>query len=197
MATHTKCLRAAGLLALTIVFAAAFSNRARADDLGRIRPESRVLSAAMVMASGRSATFRSLVERIEQSDVIVYLTCERFDASTLSGRTALAAAQPGVRYLRVQIRCQQSDQALAAIIGHELQHVVEIASTASVVDEPSFARLFSTIGFPTCRSPRVEQFETMAALHTGERVRWELSHYVDLSALASDHTARRVAASAD
>ena len=197
MATHTKCLRAVGALLLAIVFVTAFPNRAHADDLQRIRTESPVLSTVMATAFDRSATFRLLVERIERSDVIVYLTCERFGTSTLSGRTALTAAQPGVRYLRVQIRCQQSDLALVAIVAHELQHVAEIASTASVVDHRSFARLFSEIGFATCRSPWSEQFETMAALRTGERVREEFLHRADIGAQASDHGARRVLARAD
>jgi hypothetical protein len=197
MATHRQCLRAIGALVLTIVFVMAFSNQAHADDLKRIRTESPTLSTVMTTAFDRSATFRSLVERIEQSDVIVYLTCERFDATNLNGRTALATARLGVRYLRVEIRCQQSDQALAAIVAHELQHVVEIASTASVVDQRSFARLFSEIGFATCRSPWSEQFETMAALQTGERVRRELIHRPDLGVQASDHAARRASVRAD
>ncbi len=197
MATHTTCLRAAGLLALTIVVAPAMSQQARAGEIRRIRPESPELVAAMAMASDRSATFRSLVERIGQSDLIVYLTCERFDNSTLSGRTALAVVRPGVRYVRVQIRCHQSDQGIAAIVGHELQHVVEIASAPSVVDEVSFGQLFSAIGFATCRWPRLEQFETTAAIRTGERVRAEMSHYGDIGRQATDHTARRALARAD
>ena len=38
-------------------------------------------------------------------------------------------------------------------------------------------RLFSTIGFSTCQSPRSDQFETGAALEAGDRVRWEVVHY--------------------
>ena len=179
MATHTKGPRAAGAFVLAIALTAAGSSRAHAGDLTRIRTELPVLSTMMTDAFDRSATFRVLVERIEQSDVIVYLTCERFDDAVLSGRTALAAAPPGARYVRVELQCQQSAEALIAILAHELQHVVEIASTPTVVDHRSFARLFSKIGFPTCRSPWDERFETMAALHTGERVRWELFHRRD------------------
>ena len=195
MSTHTKSLRT--ISALAVVLVTVCSSRPQADDLKRIRTESPTLAKVMTGAFDRSATFRSLVERIEQSDAIVYLTCEQFDETTLSGRTALMAARPGVRYLRVQIRCQQLDQALAAIVAHELQHVVEIATTASVVDQRSFARLFSEIGFAVCRSPRSEQFETSAALRTGERVRSELIHYPGIGAQASHRAARRALAKAD
>ena len=197
MPTHTKWLRAAGALVLTLVLVTVCSNRARAGEFERIRVESAVLHSVMAKTLDRSATFRRLVEQVEQSDVIVYLTCERFDVSTLSGRTALTAAQPGVRYLRVQIDCQQRDQPLAAILAHELQHVVEIASAASVVDRRSFARLFSEIGFAICRSASSEQYETMAALHAGERVRREWMTHSDLNAQASDRADRRASARAD
>jgi hypothetical protein len=113
------------------------------------------------------------VERIEQSDVIVHLTCDRFRASALAGRTVLAAARVGVRYVRVGIRCEQDDASLVAIVGHELQHVAEIAASPGVVDDRSFARLFESIGFAVCRSAWTEQFETTAALEMGTRVRAE------------------------
>ena len=96
MATHTKCPRTIAALVLTLALVTVFSNRSRADDLKRVRTESPVLSRVMTRAFDRSATFRWLVERIEQSDVIVYLTCDRLD-QTLSGRTALATARLGVR----------------------------------------------------------------------------------------------------
>jgi hypothetical protein len=88
----------------------------------------------------------------------------------------LTSAHPGVRYVRVQVVCQQFEQMLAAIVAHELQHVVEIASDPSVADHRSFARLFSAIGYHTCLEPRREQFETIAAIDTGNRVRAEFIH---------------------
>jgi hypothetical protein len=197
MATHSKRLRAAGLLAVMIVVATAVSNQARAADIGRIRPESPILISVIATAADRSTTFRSLIERIEQSDLIVYITCERFDTSSLSGRTALAVVQPGVRYVRVEIRCHQSDQAVASIVGHELQHVVEIAASSSVVDESSFAQLFSTIGFATCRWPRLEQFETMAAIRAGERVRAEMIQHPEIGGQSIGRAPRGALARAD
>jgi len=140
----------------------------------------------------RSVLFRALVERIKQSDVIVHLTCSRFKRTRLSGQTLLASAGPDVRYLRVQVDCQLSDPALVSVIGHELQHVVEIASAPSVVDDKSFARLFQTIGFSTCLSPEADRFETAAALKSGERVRTEYLHYSELVVGAGHRAAGRV-----
>jgi hypothetical protein len=175
------------LVALALV--ALFSNRARAESFERIRPDPGLLTTVVATAFDRSAAFRSIAERIERSDVIVHLTCGYFKSLTLAGRTLLVTAGPYVRYVRVQVLCQQPEQALTAIVAHELQHVAEIASAASVVDDKSFARLFATIGFSTCVSVGSEQFETEAAIATGERVRSELRHYSESSMQVSHHVA--------
>ena len=177
MRTHSQGKRARAAIAL--LFVAVFSNRGQAQGLQRIRPES-TLTAVFDRAVERSPTFRLIVERIEQSDVIVHLTCSTFRSLLLAGRTALSKGAD-VRYLRVQILCSQGEPALVTIVAHELQHVVEIASTPDVVDGRSFVRLFSAIGFPTCISTGEEQFETEAAIATGDRVREEFLHPSGLS----------------
>jgi hypothetical protein len=169
-----------------------FSIRVRAESFERIRTESALLTTVVEAGVERSALFRSLVERISQSDVIVHVTCSRFKSTRLVGQTLLASAGPDVRYLRVQVNCQQSDLALLSVVGHELQHVVEIASAPSVVDDKSFARLFQTIGFATCLSPEADRFETAAALEAGERVRTEYFHYSELTVEARHRVAGRV-----
>src|SRR5258706_2127655 len=142
MSSNASLFRAAILLALILVPSFA---HARGDEMERIRAEPTLLRTAMQVAFDRSPTFRGLVVRIEQSDVIVHLTCENFSGEQ-DGSTALTAVGPSARYLRVRIQCSLPTVSLAAIIGHELRHVVEIASSAAVVDVPSLVRLFSKIG---------------------------------------------------
>jgi len=186
MRTHSQGKRARAAIAL--LFVAVFSNRGQAQGLQRIRPEP-TLTAVFDRAVERSPTFRLIVERIEQSDVIVHLTCSNFRSLLLAGRTALVAKGSDVRYVRVQILCSQGEPALVTIVAHELQHVVEIASTPDVVDDRSFVRLFSAIGFSTCISTGQEQFETDAALATGDRVREEFLHPSGLSLQAKHQMA--------
>lgn len=157
---------------------------AGAESFGRIRSESELLTKAFTTAYQRSPTFRSIVERIEASDVIVHLTCGHFKSVRIAGQTQFVVAGPAARYLRVQILCEQQPPSLVAIVAHELQHVLEIASTPSVVDDRSFARLFTSIGFSNCLSRQSDQFETPAAVAAGERVRAELLHSSASVALA-------------
>jgi hypothetical protein len=136
-----------------------------------------MLKTAIASALEGSPTFRSIAERIDGSDVIVHMTCGYFKSATMAGRTMLSSVGPDVRYVRVQILCDQSPQVLLAIVAHELQHVAEIASARAVVDDSSFGRLYRKIGFPTCLSPETNQFETAAAVEAGRRVRAEVRQY--------------------
>jgi hypothetical protein len=167
MATHTARLLAASMFGFVLMSAA----QSRADDMKRIRTDSAYLQVLVADAGDRSPTLRAIIQQIEASDVIVHVTCEHLNSATLQGRTMWASASPGVRYLRVQVECMISRLELVAILGHELQHVAEIAAASDVVDRRSFARLYSTIGFSTCRI--AEQYETNGAIRAGERVRQE------------------------
>jgi hypothetical protein len=138
----------------------------------RIRVESRRIRSELSHALDRSSTLREIIQKIQRSDVIVHVTCERFSALTLEGRTVWASAGPDVRYVRVQVDCMLATQRLVAILGHEFQHVAEIAAAPDVVDERSFGRLFKSIGY-SCGGTSSEQFETEKALDAGERVRRE------------------------
>ena len=167
MATHAARLLAASMFGFVLVSA----TRSDADDMKRIRADSTYLQTIVADAADRSPTLRAIVKRIDASDVIVHVTCEHLNSAMLEGRTMWVAASPGVRYLRVQVECMLTRTELVAILGHELQHVAEIAAALDVVDRRSFARLFNTIGFSTCHFG--EQYETDRAIHAGEQVRQE------------------------
>ncbi|HVZ21817.1 MAG TPA: hypothetical protein VG871_12175 [Vicinamibacterales bacterium] len=155
-----------------------------------VRTDSPPLRRAIASGVERSPTFRRIVDRLEQSDVIVEVQCARFAESTLAGRTVLLSAQPGVRYVLVEIACSLTSPTSLYMIGHELRHALEIADAPWVVDGPTLAELYRDIGFPTCglNTKTFGKFETAAALDAGERVHHELFHPGD--------PARRVAAGA-
>jgi len=91
----------------------------------------------------------------------------------LVGRLTLAGAPAGWRYLRVRIECRQSRDGQIAALGHELQHVAEIATAGTIVDRSSIQLLYGRIGFALDSGGR--QFESEAARNAGARVRRELS----------------------
>jgi hypothetical protein len=82
----------------------------RADDCRpadpHLRSDEPALVAAIASAADRSPTFHRLVERLNRSDVVVYLTFDGRPAWDLAGRTTFVSAAGGRRSLRIAIlRC--------------------------------------------------------------------------------------------
>ena len=144
------------------------------NDTPHVRPESANLQAVLTEAARNSPTISSLVDRIRTSNVIAHVECARFKSFTLEGRTFFVLATRDVRYVRVQVDCLRPGPELAALIGHELQHVAEIAEAPDVIDQRSFVRLLNTIGFSR-GGMRDDAYETEAALLIEARVAKEIT----------------------
>jgi hypothetical protein len=116
-------------------------------------------------AMAGSETVRSLATRIEETDLIVYV---RFlmEGPRRAGSTRLMASSGGTRFLLVSINPAAPWRDLIPRLGHELQHVMEIAAAPDVHDEAGFRLLFERIGFRS--SP--DSWETHEAIEAGRRV---------------------------
>ena len=62
------------------------------------------------------------------------------------GTLRFVSATPGARFVRITVDTALPDRELAALIGHELQHAVEVARARAVQDQPSFAALYRAVG---------------------------------------------------
>jgi len=93
----------------------------------------------------RSDTFRALVERLEKSDVIVYISPKQTHAALGGFLSHRVIAAGPCRYLRVKVRMAGSDRLLLALIAHELQHVAEVAEHPDARDATSVAAMFEKI----------------------------------------------------
>ena len=189
---HTATARTIRVVLCTFVVLVAVAVPSQAESIQRVRTTSSLIDAVLARASENSPTLRSIVQRIAGSNVIVYVTCEHFKTTMLSGRTIWAEANGGTRYLRVQIDCMLASASLVAILGHELQHVAEVADRPDVIDSPTFVKLFEAIGYSTCISRAPEQFETDNAMAAGERVRAEYLHRWQVGSRLVTDAGRRV-----
>jgi hypothetical protein len=120
-----------------------------------------------------SETFRKLVDRIRHSDVVVYLECG--GGGDTGGRLTFVSSVGGFRYLHVRVARLAAADAQIALIGHELQHAVEIADAPDIVDAVSLAREYQRIGFASPRAAPGMSFDSDAAVETGYRVLRELT----------------------
>jgi hypothetical protein len=138
----------------------------------RLRPQSPRVTRWLADGVARSETFRALVARIERGDVIVYLESQAALGRGLSACVTWMGSTPQVRYLRASVRPDLGARDTLAMIAHELQHVVELIDHPDVLSERGLADLYQRIGHPTGRTG--DQWDTTAALQTGDRVRTEI-----------------------
>jgi hypothetical protein len=118
----------------------------------------------------RSATFRSLVDALAETDVVVYV-----QPALVRGRLGgyvphRVAAVDNVRYVFAVVAPDASTPRRIAVIAHELQHALEIARVPHAGRTQPVAELFSQIGFHS-RSG----YETIAAIDVEGAVRTELA----------------------
>ena len=102
----------------------------------------------LLLATGmdRSATFRQLVRRIERSDVIVYVEARHDLRDGVGGSMRFLARSATDRFVRIQLNADYSNHTLVALLGHELQHVVEVAEHPEVQSPERPARFLPAHG---------------------------------------------------
>lgn len=98
----------------------------------RVRTTNAEIAALIDQARTSSATFVHLVDIIDTTDGLVYIdngTCPgRYKACLMHSVTI---AGPN-RLLRIKVDIRRSDGELIALVGHELQHAIEILSNPAL-----------------------------------------------------------------
>lgn len=163
------CVVATVLIAATAAAAAANGPSGEV----RLRPQDARLEQVLKEGAQRSATFKSLVDRIESSNVIVYVALNPLMKSNLSGMLTWMTRTGEYRYVRASISTELTFDQMIATLAHELQHAVEVIEDDTVVDEKSLVALYKRIGHQNS-SLTPSRWETAAAQQAGFRVRREL-----------------------
>lgn len=165
------------LLIPVALFAAVVTSSAFAaggpDGGPRLRPQEPRLVQVINEGSARSTTFKALVDRIEGSNVIVYVAINPTLRASLSGALTWMTRAGNYRYLRASISPDMTFDQMIASVAHELQHAVEVIEDESVINESTLVTLYKRIGQPS-RVAGPSGWETAAAQRTGTQVRREL-----------------------
>jgi hypothetical protein len=113
----------------------------------RVRAEDPLLSAAISQGVERSSTFRRLLEAIDATDGLVYVTegtCGQGVQACLHMSIELAGAN---RLLRILVNPRRAAGCeLFASIGHELQHALEALSNPNIKTSFALFSFFHQIG---------------------------------------------------
>lgn len=166
--------------AVLAVSSFAFATPGRAGG-PRLRPQDSRTAKFIDLGFKRSATMRALIDRIEASNVIVYVRINPMMRPQLSGALTFVTTSGGFRYVRAMINADQAPDLMIATLAHEFQHVVEVIDNPSVVDEQTLVSLYQRIGVANTQRA-IPGWETAAAQAMGAQVRRELNSARTLAA---------------
>ena len=162
--------------ALALVIAVGLAAHIQADGLrttnpnARVRPMQKRVEALLSTGMDRSATFRQLVRRIERSDVIVYVEARHDLRDGVGASMRFVTRSASDRFLRILLNADYSNHTLVALLGHELQHVVEVVEHAEVQSPDDLREFYRRTGVRT--GP--DSFDSEEARTAGYLVRNEI-----------------------
>jgi hypothetical protein len=139
-----------------------------------VRPATDAVAAVLKGALAQSATLRELATTIEASDVLVFVVISN-EPSSWRGGTRFASTFVDGRMVIVTINADLDVRERLAVLGHELQHVCEVAADPDVTDQAGMRRLFERVGHQEGLNAGV--YETDAAQRIERQVRSELTQY--------------------
>jgi hypothetical protein len=142
------------------------------DPTSRLRPVSNFEAAIIGEGSCRSATLRSLIAILQTSNVIVYVTMRRMRDRTVAGSLEFLGATTTDRILRIVLAFPLDRAARITMLGHELQHAIEVAGEPGIRSRPTFDSFYRGHGLPGATA---SSWDTDAARRIQLRVRQELA----------------------
>jgi hypothetical protein len=153
----------------------------RADPVPR-QPRLRLTHSRLeqVVGHGRrqSPSFQALLDQLEATDIVVYVECARLPAR-VDGQLTFVTAAAGTRYVLVRIAWDLPLARKIAILGHELQHALEIARSPDVVSAETMAAAYQRFGFTRNRGGKRVDFDSVAAIDAGMTIWRELADQDD------------------
>ena len=168
-------MRTALILTLvTIVTAhAATAGTPRPSSWTKTRALTSSATAMLADATERSSVVQSLLQDLERTDVVVYVSDSMSGTpDELPAYLQFVSYAAGMRYLLVRVdswKLAPSDRTIW--LGHELQHALEVAAAPDVRDAAGLALLYRRIGFEGQKG----RFDSQGARMTETRVRNELT----------------------
>jgi len=144
------------------------------------------------IGTAESQTFRNLVNLLGESDLIVHV--QVVERLSTAGQTSFVTSTASVRYVRIEVVAGGSAKEMVALIGHELQHAVEIAQEPRIRDRQALSVFYRSMPGNSTTST---EYDSPAARLMEARVRRELwgarveSHSSESTQLAAKRPYKR------
>jgi hypothetical protein len=159
---------------LTAALFVSFVSPARASDAPRatrVRVRTPALGSLLETAVDRSPMFEALVRELEESDVIVYVDRSVNLPPSIRGTITFLGAGAGARYLNIWLNPRFTTDQTIVVLGHELQHAVEVARTPEVTTAEAFSRYYRHVGVRSAS----DNWDTREARHAERLIARELA----------------------
>jgi hypothetical protein len=140
---------------------------------GRVRPHDNRSGILLLRGIERSPTLRLIVDQLETRDVIVYIVMQPTLKPDIAGHLTWLTSAGGVRYVRISLNPTLANETLVSVLGHELQHALEVALAPAIVDETSLEDYYRHHGIQM--RLHTSGWDTFAAREAGELVRREIT----------------------
>lgn len=129
-------------------------------------------AATMARALAHSGTVRALGDRLARTDVVAYVSCVWPETNSPSASLVWVSGTTSLRYVLLRVSHRLSPARRVEMLGHEMQHAVEVSEAPWVRDEATLQQLFERIGRQTtvCAT-----YETVAAQQIERAVRRDLA----------------------
>jgi hypothetical protein len=167
MRIHAALLSAA----VTLAVATAANAASPLPDVVRIRPLDAQATAIFAEAQQKSATVRQLASTIRDGDVVAYIQVPSIEGNPDSGLQFVGGSKL-MRFVLIQIAEGRARSREIELLGHELQHVTEVARSSWVTDDSQMQRMLMITGWKDYTSAR--GYETAAAGQVERMVRREV-----------------------
>lgn len=165
-------LRLLSTLMVATMVCASLDARGAEPHARRVRGATPLMARVIQDGIARSATFARLVAELERGDLFVYVDVAHVLPAEVDAQLSfVGASHSQYRYVRIQVRADAATNDRLALLGHELQHAVEVAASPEVRDERGLERLYRRIGESRRYS---HEFDTVAARAAGRQVFLEL-----------------------
>lgn len=171
----------AAVMALVVVAGAATAGPSSPDP--RLRPAEASAQALVADAVSRSAVVRDLADRLRETNVVAYVRVgpcvegERDSSIHFLGRSKYE------RFMVIKINETLSSDRQVALVGHELQHAVDMAKASWITEPFRMQQYFTLVGWKLGYPEH--GFETLSALQTERKVGQELASAVPVAAAKS------------
>ena len=137
----------------------------------RVRSTDPYMIALVRQGYDQSPTFRELVDALQRSNVIVLVQPGLCASGRIRSCLVSVTGSERDRHIRIRMDPRHTIKSgLIAAVAHELQHAVEIAEHADVINGSETLRLYRQIAFGLCHEGLSEECETERALDTERMV---------------------------